>query len=318
MKTYKLNDLSSTEIKSLYKRSSINLEETIEVVKPILAEVKKNGLEAALKYAKNFDQFAGENFIVTKEEFEKAEDNLSESVKTALRIAAKNIEAFHKEQLPKSYEVETMPGVKCSREFRAIENVGLYIPGGNAVLPSTMMMLGIPAKLAGCKRIVACSPSKNNKVNDEVLYCAKLAGVTEFYKIGGAQAIALLAYGDNQLKKVDKIFGPGNQFVTAAKLLVSIDAEGCAIDMPAGPSEVLIIADEFANPEYIAADLLSQAEHGADSQVVLISISEKLIVAVKVELEKQLSVLPRKEFAEKSLQSSFAILADNQIGRAHV
>jgi len=311
MKTYKLNNLSSTEIKSLYKRPSIHLEETIEIVKPILADIKKNGLNAAIKYAKKFDQFTGENILVTKEEFEKAEDNLSESVKTALRIAAKNIEAFHKEQLPKSYEVETMPGVKCSREFRAIENVGLYIPGGNAVLPSTMLMLGIPAKLAGCKRIVACSPSKKNKVNDEVLFAARLAGVTEFYGIGGAQAIALLAYGDNQIKKVDKIFGPGNQFVTAAKLLVSIDTEGCAIDMPAGPSEVLIIADEFANPEYIAADLLSQAEHGADSQVVLLSNSEKFITDVKDELEKQLSVLPRKEFAEKSLGSSFALLVNN-------
>lgn len=311
MKTYKLNELSGAKIKSLYKRPSINLEETLEIVKPILADVKKNGLEAALKYAEKFDQFTGENILVTKEEYEKAEQNLSESVKTAIRIAVKNIEAFHKEQLPKSYEVQTMPGIKCSREFRAIENVGLYIPGGNAVLPSTMLMLGIPAKLAGCKRIVACSPSKNDKVKNEVLFAAKLAGVTEFYIIGGAQAIALLAYGDTQLKKVDKIFGPGNQYVTTAKLLVSIDADGCAIDMPAGPSEVLIIADEFANPEYIAADLLSQAEHGSDSQVVLIGNSEKLIAEVKVELEKQLSVLPRKEFAEKSLQSSFVILVGN-------
>ncbi len=311
MKTYKLNDLTNEEIQSLYKRPSINLEGAIEIVKPILNDVKKNGLVAALKYAKKFDLFTGENILVTKAEFEKAESNLSGSVKNAMQTATKNIEAFHKMELPKSFEIETMPGVKCSREFRAIENVGLYIPGGNAVLPSTMLMLGIPAKLAGCKRIVACSPSKNNKINDEVLYAAKLAGVTEFYKIGGAQAIALLAFGDKSISKVDKIFGPGNQYVTAAKLLVCIDAEGCAIDMPAGPSEVLVIADEFSNPEYIAADLLSQAEHGADSQVVLLSNSEKLIDKVTLEVKKQLSVLPRKEFAEKSLCSSFALLVNN-------
>jgi histidinol dehydrogenase len=174
-----------------------------------------------------------------------------------------------------------MPGIKCSRDFRTIESVGLYIPGGTAVLPSTMLMLGIPASIAGCKRVVVCSPSKDGKINVPLLYAAKLCGVNEFYKIGGAQAIALMAYGDNTIPKVDKIFGPGNQFVTAAKLLISIDSDGCVIDMPAGPSEVLIIADENANTSFVAADLLSQAEHGIDSQVVLISISETLADAVK-------------------------------------
>ncbi len=311
MKTYKLNDLSGNEILKLYKRPSINIDETVEIVKPILADIKKNGLKAAIKYAEKYDKFTGENILVTNEEFEKAESNLSDTVKEALKTAFKNIEAFHKMEMPETFELETMPGVKCSREFRAIQNVGLYIPGGNAVLPSTMLMLGIPAKLAGCKRIIACSPSKNNKVNDEVLFAAKLAGVTEFYKIGGAQAIALLAYGDEQVKKVDKIFGPGNQFVTAAKLLVSIDAEGCAIDMPAGPSEVLIVADENADPGFIAADLLSQAEHGADSQVVLISNSQDIIESVQTELVKQLSVLPRKKFADKALTESFSLLVNN-------
>jgi len=208
-----------------------------------------------------------------------------------------------------------MNGVICSREFRAIENVGLYIPGGNAVLPSTMLMLGIPAMLAGCKRVVVCSPAKNGLVNNALLFAAKICGIKEFYKIGGAQAIGLMAYGDEQIPKVDKIFGPGNQFVTAAKLLVSIDSDACAIDMPAGPSEVLVIADENSNSKFIAADLLSQAEHGIDSQVILLTTSDKLANDVLKEIEIQISQLPRNIFVGKSLEHSF-ILIVNKIDEA--
>ena len=204
--------------------------------------------------------------------------------------------------------IETVNGVKCSREFKAVENVGLYIPGGSAMLPSTMLMLGIPAKIAGCKRVVAVSPVKGKEVNHPLLYAAKLCGINEFYKIGGAQAISLLAYGDISIPKVYKIFGPGNQFVTAAKMLVSIDPDGCSIDMIAGPSEVLIIADENADSSFVAADLLSQAEHGIDSQVVLISNSENKINEIYAELNIQLKALPRKDLAERSIGASFSLL----------
>ncbi|MCB0744817.1 MAG: histidinol dehydrogenase, partial [Ignavibacteriae bacterium] len=227
--------------------------------------------------------------------------------KKAIKVAVNNIQKFHKLQLPKKYSIETMPGIKCSREFRAIENVGLYIPGGTAILPSTLMMLAIPAKIAGCNRIVVCSPT-NKSISPEVLYVAKYLGISEFYKVGGAQAIGLMAYGTNKIKKVDKIFGPGNQFVTAAKALVSIDPNGCAIDMIAGPSEVLVIADEFANPKYIAADLLSQAEHGNDSQVILCTTNKSLAKKVINEINMQTEQLERKEFVKKSLENSFVIL----------
>ena len=249
--------------------------------------------------------------LVSKNEFEEAEKNLDKKIKAALETAANNIEKFHLMQKPAAYEIETVEGVKCKREFKAIENVGLYIPGGNAVLPSTMLMLGIPAKIAGCKRIIAASPAKNNLINYPLLYAAKICGINEFYKIGGAQAIGLMAYGDPSIPKVNKIAGPGNQYVTAAKMLVSIDPEGCAIDMIAGPSELLIIADEYAEPSFAAADLLSQAEHGVDSQVILISDSEAVINKIDEKLEKQLNALPRKEFASKSLGNSFSLLVEN-------
>jgi len=262
-----------------------------------LKDVKKNGLEAALKYAKKYDGFIPKKIRVSKKELDDAEKNLNVKIKNAIQTAARNIQAFHKKQIPQSYKIETMQGINCSREFRAIQNVGLYVPGGNAVLPSTLLMLGIPAKLAGCQRIVVCSPSKDGKISSALLYAAKLIGIIEFYKIGGAQAIALMAFGDKKIKKVDKIFGPGNQYVTAAKLLVSIDVDGCQIDMPAGPSEVLIIADDKGNASFIAADLLSQAEHGSDSQVVLVSTSSSLIKNVTEEVRVQLEQLPRKEHA---------------------
>lgn len=311
MKKYFINNLTKSEIKNLTKRTLINMEKTFDVVKPILNDIKINGLKSVLKYASEFDGLNENDFIVSEDEFIKAEKLLSENHKKAIKIAFQNILKFHQLQKPASYEIETMNGVFCSREFRAIENVGLYIPGGNAILPSTMLMLGIPATLAGCKRVVVCSPVKNGIVNDDLLYAAKICGIKEFYKIGGAQAIGLLAYGDEQIPKVDKIFGPGNQYVTAAKLLVSIDSDACAIDMPAGPSEVLVIADENGNSEFITADILSQAEHGIDSQTVLLTTSEKLANDVLNEIEIQISQLSRNNFIEKSLEHSFILIVDN-------
>jgi len=308
MKKYKLNELTEKEVDELINRTSINFEATFQIVKPILEDIKVNGLSAALKYSNEFGENFGQSFKVTEDEFLEAEKNILPELKAAINQAAKNIKLFHKKQLPKIYEVETTPGIICSREFRAIENVGLYIPGGNAVLFSTVLMLGIPAQIAGCGRVVVCSPTKSGKLEPALLYSAKLCGVKEFYKIGGAQAIGLMAYGDSHFQKVYKIFGPGNQFVTAAKLLVGIDPEGCAVDMPAGPSEVLVISDENANAKFVAADLLSQAEHGNDSQSILVSTSSKLINNVEIEIEKQLSKLGRKNFAEETLINSYSVL----------
>jgi histidinol dehydrogenase len=310
MRTYYLNKLSPEEIVQLTKRPAVNLEKIIDLVKPILNDIKTNGLKAALKYARELDGFNGEDILVTKKEFNEAENDLTTDIKSAIVTAFNNIEKFHSKQVPIQYETETMPGIVCSREFRAIENVGLYIPGGSAVLPSTMLMLGIPAKIAGNKRVIACSPSKNKKINTPLLFAAKICGINEFYKIGGAQAIGLMAYGDNTAPKVNKIFGPGNQYVTAAKMLVSIDPDGCSIDMPAGPSEVLVIADSSANPAFIAADLLSQAEHGADSQVVLITTTLGMANDIELELVNQLEQLPRKSLASKALENSFVLITE--------
>lgn len=311
MKTYYYEQLAPAEKLELTKRPEIKLEKTFETVRPVLADIKANGLKAAIEYAKKFDGFEGDVLTVSNAEFEDAERTLDNKIKDALETAAKNIEAFHKLQIPQSITTETMPGIVCSREFRPIENVGLYIPGGSAVLPSTMLMLGIPAKLAGCKRVIACSPAKQGKINAPLLYAAKLCGVTEFYKIGGAQAVALMAYGAEGIEKVNKIFGPGNQYVTAAKMLVSTDFSGCAIDMPAGPSEVLVIADENADPAFIASDLLSQAEHGSDSQAVLVTTSPRLADDTLKQVSLQLERLPRMEYAQKSLQGSFVLITKN-------
>ena len=308
MKKYFYSKLNERRLLNLTKRPAIDFTKTFTVVKPILDDVKSKGLKAALGYAKKFDGLDPRNFIVTKDETKKAKKNLPAKVKKAIDDAYNNIRKFHLKQLPKSYNVETVPGVNCSREFRSIENVGLYIPGGTAVLPSTMLMLGVPAQIAGCKRVVACSPAKDVKINDALLYASYKCGIKEFYKIGGAQAIALMAYGDKNISKVFKIFGPGNQYVTAAKLLVSIDPEGCSIDMPAGPSELLIIADESANPAFVAADLLSQAEHGIDSQVILVTNSLKFEKKVEKEIENQLKKLPRKNLASASLKNSFSLI----------
>jgi histidinol dehydrogenase len=310
MKTYTYENLSPGELAKLTQRPAINLDGIFNVVRPVLADIKTHGLSAAIKYARQFDNFSGGelNLKVSEDEFNDAEKQLDENVKTAIKTAAENITRFHEKQLNKGYSIETMSGITCSREPRAIENAGLYIPGGTAVLPSTMLMLAIPARIAGCKRVIACTPAKDGKINLPLLYAARICGVKDVYKIGGAQAVGLMAFGGDGFEPVNKIFGPGNQYVTAAKMLVSIDPQGCAIDMPAGPSEVLVIADETATPAFIAADLLSQAEHGVDSQVVLVTMTQESADKVQAELTVQLNKLPRKEFAEKALEKSFILI----------
>lgn len=310
MKKYYLKNLNETKIKSLIKRKNISSEKVYEVTRRIVNDVKKNGLQAAIKYARQFDGFSSKEIYVTEKEFAEAERLLSPKIKTAIKKAYQNIYKFHKKQTQNNYSVETMDGVRCERKFLPIENVGLYIPSGTAPLPSTMLMLGVPAQIAGCKRVVAATPTKD-KVHPAILFAAKLCGINEIIKIGGAQGIALLAYGDDKIKKVDKIFGPGNQYVTAAKSLVSIDPNGCSIDMIAGPSEVLVIADEFANSKFVASDLLSQAEHGKDSLSILVTTSEELLNEVQKELLIQLKSLPRKNLAEASLKNSFALIVKN-------
>jgi histidinol dehydrogenase len=310
MKIIEYNKLTDKRKTDLIQRPSIDMSNKYQIVEPILNDIKNNGLKSVLRYAKIFDGFDGKQINISINELGESEKVVSTDFKKAVRIATRNIKKFHKLQVPIKYSLETMPGIKCSREFRAIENVGLYIPGGTAILPSTLLMLAIPAIIAGCKRIVVCSPTSNN-VSPEVLYVAKYLGVDEFYKVGGAQAIGLMAYGANRIKKVDKIFGPGNQYVTAAKALVSIDPNGCAIDMLAGPSEVLVIADESANPKYIAADLLSQAEHGNDSQVILCTNNKTLAEQVIEEIYLQNEQLARKEIINKSLENSLTIVFDS-------
>ena len=310
MKKYYLKNLNETELKSLIRRKNISSEKVFGVVQKIVNDVKRNGLSASLEYAKKFDGFSSKEIFVTEKEFAEAERILDPKIKSAIKKAYKNIYKFHKKQIQKNYSVETLNGVVCERNFIPIENVGLYIPAGSAPLPSTMLMLGVPAQIAGCKRVIAATPAKD-KIHPAILFAAKLCGINEILKIGGAQGIALLAYGDDKIKKVDKIFGPGNQYVTAAKSLVSIDPNGCSIDMIAGPSEVLVIADEFANPVFVASDLLSQAEHGKDSLAILVTTSEKLFDIVQTEIKNQLKSLPRKNLAEASIKNSFVLIVKN-------
>lgn len=250
------------------------------------------------------------SLAVSEEEQQEAENLVSEDLKAAIRLAKQNIETFHAAQRFEGKKVQTQPGVTCWQKAVAIEKVGLYIPGGTAPLFSTVLMLAVPARIAGCKEIVLCTPpGRDGKVHPAVLFAAKVAGVNRIFKAGGIQAIAAMAYGTESVPKVYKIFGPGNQYVTAAKQLVSL--RDVAIDMPAGPSEVEVLADETANPIFVAADLLSQAEHGVDSQAILITTSVELQQAVKVEVERQLALLPRKEIAEKSLANSKLIVVDS-------
>jgi len=275
-------------------------------VLPILELVKTRGDEGLRELAKKFDSIDLGELAFSEEEISDAENKLDDDLKKAIHQAYLNIHTFHKAQLQPVEKIETMTGVTCWRRSVGIEKVGIYIPGGTAPLFSTVLMLGIPAQLAGCREVILCTPSNH----PAILYAAKLVGVTKAFRLGGAQAIAAMAYGTESVPKVYKIFGPGNQYVTSAKMLVS--KEGVAIDMPAGPSEVAIYADDSAVPAFVAADLLSQAEHGADSQVLLVSTSKKLLASVNLTLSSQLEKLPRKDLAAKSIENSKAILVETQ------
>lgn len=294
----------------ILKRPAIDAKFLERGVSNILEDIRKNGDEALKYCARFFDKVELDEFLVTEAEFAEAEVRVSGELKAAINIAKANIEKFHAAQTEKSEVIETTSGVFCWRKSVAIEKVGLYVPAGTAPLFSTVLMLAIPAKLAGCKEIVICSPpGKNGKINDVTLFAAKLCGASKVFKIGGAQAIGAMAFGTKSVPKVYKIFGPGNQYVTEAKQQVT--KFGVAIDMPAGPSEVAVLADESSVPAFVAADLLSQAEHGVDSQVLLVSINEKVIEQSLAELEKQLEVLPRKAIAAKAIENSKAILVEN-------
>jgi histidinol dehydrogenase len=298
---------SREEWTSLLARPQYDSTTLFDSVQKVLDEVRKNGDKAVSAYTKQFDGVCPESIEVTKEEIAEAEKLVSDNLKQAIEMARRNIWKFHSEQQQELPEIQTSPGVYCWQKAIAIEKVGLYIPGGTAPLFSTVLMLGIPAQIAECNQVILCTPpNKEGKIHPAVLYAAKVAGIHRIFKIGGSQAIAAMAYGTETVPKVYKIFGPGNQYVTAAKQLVSL--RDVAIDMPAGPSEVEVIADETANPVYIAADLLSQAEHGADSQVILLTVSEKLIEPVMEQLQLQLEQLPRKELAAKALENSKIIL----------
>ncbi len=278
-----------------------------ERVIPILKAVEENGDQALKDFTSKFDGVELESLAVTSEEIAEAQSLVSDELKEAIKLAESNIRTFHESQKEIVKQVETTKGVTCWRESRAISNVGLYIPGGTAPLFSTILMLAVPAKVAGCREIVLCTPpAKDGSVHPAILFTAGFLGIDKIIKVGGAQAIAAMAYGTESVSKVYKIFGPGNQYVTAAKQLVSKDM--VAIDMPAGPSEVQVIADEHANPNFIAADLLSQAEHGVDSQVLLVTTSETIVDAVEEALQRQLAELPRKEIAEKALLNSRSIV----------
>jgi histidinol dehydrogenase len=296
--------------KELLKRPYEDNRNVLEAVQSILNGVKQHGDEALRSFTKKFDGAELQQFQLDANDLNNAEELLSNNLKIAIRQAAANIEKFHAAQLNKTEIIETMVGIQCWRKNVAIEKVGLYIPGGSAPLFSTVLMLGIPAKIAGCKEIILCTPAnKNGEVHPAILFAARLVGITKIFRIGGAQAIAAMAFGTESIPAVYKIFGPGNQYVTAAKQLVQM--QGVAIDMPAGPSEVCVLADASANPSFVAADLLSQAEHGADSQVLLVSTDEDLVKKVEVEVEEQLNKLPRKELAQKALANSKAIVAKN-------
>ncbi len=293
--------------KELAKRSVIEKEMLDKIVSEILIEVKTNKDQALYSYTYKFDSVKLEQLVVSDTEIAEAQNLVSDDLKEAIKVAKNNISKFHASQREEEQIIETSPGVRCWRKSVGIEKVGLYIPGGSAPLFSTILMLGIPAKFAGCREIILCTPAdQEGKINPAILYAANLVGISNIFKVGGAQAIAAMAYGTETVPKVYKIFGPGNQYVTKAKELVQ--QEGVAIDIPAGPSELLIIADETGNPEFIAADLLSQAEHGVDSQVLLLSDSESVINDSIVEVEKQLKQVPRKDIVAKTLANSRTIL----------
>ena len=305
-----INNPSESKWPQLVERQAIKQAKLMDLVNKVFYDISKKGDKAVLKYARQFDGFVAESFLVSNETIEAASQQVSEQLKQAIGIAKSNIEKFHLSQKEETVKVETSPGVVCWRESRPIENVGIYVPGGTAPLFSTVLMLAIPAKIAGGKEIVLCSPpDKDGNIHPAILYTANLTGVTKIFAIGGIQAIGAMSFGTKSVPKVQKIFGPGNQYVMTAKHAAQY--YGTAIDMPAGPSEVLIIADETCRPSFVAADLLSQAEHGPDSEVILLSNNKQVIKEVNKELDIQLANLPRKDIAEKALKNSRAILFKN-------
>jgi len=306
-----INEPSTNEWASIIERPIIDAAQLNDKVNVIINEVVVDGDVALKKFTLQFDRVSINEFKVTAEKIAAAENLISAGLKTAIQLAKVNIEVFHNSQIQQVDRIETMPGVWCWRKSVGIEKVGIYIPGGSAPLFSTVLMLGVPAKMAGCKEIILCTPpNEQGEINPAILYAASLVGVTAIYSVGGAQAIAAMAYGTAIIPKVYKIFGPGNQYVTAAKQLVQ--QNGMAIDMPAGPSEVCVWADENAIPSFVAADLLSQAEHGPDSQVILIANNTVIVETIQREIDLQLTVLPRKDFAAKALLNSKAIILSNQ------
>ncbi len=308
MKIYNYKDLSKEKVNALCSRVAEDDNLITSRVENILSTVKNDGDSALLSYTSQFDHVKLTSLFIGKEELLEMARQIPLAVKSAIDVAYQNIYTFHKLQLKNEAKIETMPGVNCWREARAIEKVGLYIPGGTAVLPSTFLMLGIPAKIAGCKEIIVCSPPQSDgKINTYIAYVSTLLNIEKIYLVGGAQAVGAMAFGTESIPKVDKIFGPGNRYVTEAKKQVQ---NTVAIDMPAGPSEVLIIADETANPAYVAADLLAQAEHGTDSQAILVATDQKIIANTLKEIEYQLKELPRKEIASKAIDNSYVVYAE--------
>ncbi|HCG6120403.1 TPA: histidinol dehydrogenase [Vibrio parahaemolyticus] len=309
MRTVVWQSLSEEQQDAILERPAIAEGANITAaVADVIAKVRTQGDAALLELTEKFDRVKPESIRVPSKEINAASERLSAEMKQALEQAYSNIAKFHKAQRPQPIKVETQPGVMCEQVTRPIQKVGLYIPGGSAPLPSTVLMLGVPAKIAGCRKVVLCSPPP---IADEILYVAKLCGIDEVYNVGGGQAVAAMAYGTKSVAKVDKIFGPGNAYVTEAKRQVSNDFRGAAIDMPAGPSEVLVIADETADPDFIAADLLSQAEHGPDSQVVLVTPSPIVADQVTDAVQRQLKALSRADIAQKALASSLIIISES-------
>lgn len=302
---------SRSDWAEILARPMMETKELEALVIPVLEAVKSQGDTALKKFTQQFDGVSLENLQVSQAEFEDATNAISKELKSAIQQARENISKFHLAQREESQQIETMPGVNCWRKSVGIPRVGLYIPGGTAPLFSTILMLGVPAMIAGCEQIILCTPpSKEGKVHPAILYTANLLGIKEVFKAGGSQAIAAMAYGTESIPKVDKIFGPGNQYVTVAKQLVN--KEGISIDMPAGPSEVLVVADHTASPDFVAADLLSQAEHGIDSQVILVTMNDQIAQNCVDAVEAQLASLPRKEIAAEALKHSKTIVVNNQ------
>lgn len=306
----KIYSPKKAEWEEILRRPTQTFEDIEKTVSEIFGEVKTKGDEAVLRYTELFDGIRPGELQVTEEEIKKASSAVSKELKEAIQLAKKNIETFHAAQKTERVSVETMGGVKCWQEKKPIQKIGLYIPGGTAPLFSTILMLAVPAKIAGCEEIVMCTPpDKQGEINPVILYTAQLCGIDSIFKVGGIQAIAGMTFGTQTLPKVYKIFGPGNQFVTVAKQMAT--KYSVSIDMPAGPSELLVLADDSANAAFVASDLLSQAEHGKDSQVVLVSLSRKLLKEVEQEVEQQLSTLPRKEIASAAIENSRLIYVED-------